>query len=238
METIHVHSASFSSLDIFLLVSFRILGGGGDVEGVQRGRKEGRKRKKKGFVTEPWRDKERGAEAAVITNEDSGNWPLTARTRVWTFTFNLSPQLQGHRPQPVTTFLVLQMRKLEPGEVKYHLSKSHLWALALCPFTSQKRENSHKHLQPDQSVNKCWNIQCREKKPIIQLPRRHQVLHTIVILNRPKALWTYRSQVLPQAPGGNIQFMFLTRWVSHQVSLLNVGMRGTLHIKGYSSDGV
>lgn len=51
--------------------------GGGGEENERR-----KEKKKEGLCHRTLEDKERGAEAAVITNEDSGNWPLTARTHV------------------------------------------------------------------------------------------------------------------------------------------------------------
>lgn len=120
---------------------------------MERRRKEGRKRKKKGFVTEPWRIRNEALRPLSLLMKTVATGPLQQEHTCELCTFNLSPQLQATGHKPVTTFLVLQMRKLKPGEVKYHLSKSHLWALALCPFTSQKRENSRKHLQPDQSTS-------------------------------------------------------------------------------------
>lgn len=37
----------------------------------------------------------------------------------------------------------------------------------------------------------------------------------------------------PEVPGANLESVFRTRWLSHQVNSLNVDMRGTLYTKGY-----
>lgn len=37
-----------------------------------------------------------------------------------------------------------------------------------------------------------------------------------------------------QSPWGNLEFVLRTRWFSHQVSLLNMDIIGTTHIKDYS----
>lgn len=128
--------------------------GGGGVGGVER-RRKGRKEKKKrrALSQNPGGIRNEALRPLSLLMKTVATGPLQQEHTCELCTFNLSPQLQATGHKPVTTFLVLQMRKLKPGEVKYHLSKSHLWALALCPFTSQKRENSSKHLQPDQSTS-------------------------------------------------------------------------------------
>lgn len=44
----------------------------------------------------------------------------------------------------------------------------------------------------------------------------------------------YRIPGPAQSPWGNLEFVLRTRWFSHQVSLLNMDITGTTHIKDYS----
>lgn len=120
METIHVHSANFSSSDLLPLISFRKL--------CKNKKKEGGG----GFATEPWRDKKSGGvENAVITNTDHGSRAPDVKNTLSNFAYSLT-SASGHRPVP--SLLTLHRRKQKPGEVKWPLSKSQLWVWALCPL--------------------------------------------------------------------------------------------------------
>lgn len=234
METIRVHSASFSSLDIFLFVSFRILRGWG--VGRKEERREERKRKKKVFVTEPWRDKEREELRplsllikTVATGPDSKN------TRV-NFAHLISHL--SSRPQATACHYFPGFTNEETEAWRGQMPFVQITPMGVSFMSPQSLHISeeNKHLQPDQSTS-AGTFSAGTKSPLHNsvAPKtsdsatQYSDSKTGLIQISQRFYEHTESQVLPQAPGGNVGFVFLTRWVSRQVSLLNVGMRGTLN---------
>lgn len=143
METIHVHSVNFSSSDLFPLISFRKLcknekkEGGGALPQNPGGIRKVEELKMLSLLTQIM--------AAGL---------LMLRTHSLTLHTPSLTSASGHRPVP--SLLTLHRRKQKPGEVKWLLSKSHLWVWALCPLAVPIPVTLPPALLSQDSVKSTW----------------------------------------------------------------------------------
>lgn len=105
---------------------------------------------------------------------------------------------------------------------------------------------SYKHLEPNGVMRQVLGHSVQgQKSPLhnsISLKTssgtQYSDSKTGLIKISQRFLWEYRMPGSAPSSWENLEFVFHTRCMSHQVNLLNVDMRGTLHIKSYSSNAV